>query len=62
MTKTAEPLFKLAFEGCHITRHILFLIRNGGFRIEQLNEAYLVPFPKSGSYFFWGAARPESRV
>jgi ubiquinone/menaquinone biosynthesis C-methylase UbiE len=55
-----EPLFKLAFEGCHVTRHIPSLIRDGGFQIEQLNEAYLAPFPKSGSYFFWGVARPES--
>ena len=57
--KRTEPLFKWAFEGCHVTRHIPSLIRNGGFKIEQLNEAYLAPFPKSGSYFFWGVARPN---
>lgn len=54
-----EPLFKWAFEGCHVTRHIPSLISDGGFKIEQLNEAYLAPFPKSGSYFFWGVARPS---
>jgi len=48
-----EPLFKWAFEGCHVTRHIPSLIRNGGFKIEELNEGYLAPFPKSGSYFLW---------
>jgi len=52
----SEPLFKLAFEGCHVTRHIPSLIQDGGFQIEQLNEAYLAPFPKSGSYSYWGVA------
>jgi ubiquinone/menaquinone biosynthesis C-methylase UbiE len=54
-----EPLFKWAFEGCHVTRDIPLLIRQGAFKIEQLHTAYLAPFPKSGSYFFWGVARPE---
>lgn len=54
-----EPLFKLAFQGCHVTRHIPSLLKDGGFNIEELNEAYLAPFPKSGSYFFWGVARPS---
>lgn len=53
----SEPLFKWAFEGCHVTRHIPSLIRDGGFEIEQLNEAYLSPFPKCGSYSYWGVAR-----
>jgi hypothetical protein len=57
--KQTEPLFKWAFEGCHVTRHIPSLITDGGFKIEQLNAAYLTPFPKSGSYFFWGVARPQ---
>jgi ubiquinone/menaquinone biosynthesis C-methylase UbiE len=54
-----EPLFKWAFEGCHVTRDIPSLIKAGGFKIEQLDEAYLAPFPKSGSYFYWGVVRPE---
>jgi ubiquinone/menaquinone biosynthesis C-methylase UbiE len=29
-----EPLFRWVFEGCHVTRDIPSLIRNGGFRIE----------------------------
>ncbi len=53
-----EPFFLLAFEGCHVTRDIPSLIRQGGFKIEQLDTAYLAPFPKSGSYCFWGVARP----
>jgi SAM-dependent methyltransferase len=53
-----EPFFKMAFEGCHVTRHIPSLITTYGFKIEQLNEDYLAPFPKAGTYCFWGVARP----
>ncbi len=53
-----EPFFKLAFEGCHVTRHIPSLITSCGFKIEQLDEGYLAPFPKSATYCFWGVARP----
>jgi ubiquinone/menaquinone biosynthesis C-methylase UbiE len=54
--KRTEPLFKWAFEGCHVTRNIPQLITDGGFRIEKLEQGYLAPFPKSGSYCFWGTA------
>jgi ubiquinone/menaquinone biosynthesis C-methylase UbiE len=54
-----EPLFQWAFEGCHVTRDIPSLIRDGGFAIEQMDTAYLAPFPKSGSYCFWGVALPK---
>jgi ubiquinone/menaquinone biosynthesis C-methylase UbiE len=54
-----EPLFKWAFEGCHVTRNIPALIEQGGFRVETMQTGYLAPFPKSGSYYFWGVARPE---
>jgi hypothetical protein len=55
-----EPIFQWAFEGCHVTRDIPALIRNGGFKIEQMETGYLAPFPKTGSHCFWGIARPES--
>ncbi|SRR5713101_1791438 len=55
-----EPLFQWAFEGCHVTRDIPALIKEGGFRVERMETGYLAPFPKSGSYCFWGVARPES--
>jgi len=55
-----EPLFKYAFEGCHVTRHIPTLVQDAGFRIERLEEGYLAPFPKSGTYCFWGVARHAS--
>jgi SAM-dependent methyltransferase len=54
-----EPLFQWAFEGCHVTRDIPALIRQGGFRVERMETGYLARFPKSGSYYFWGVARPE---
>jgi ubiquinone/menaquinone biosynthesis C-methylase UbiE len=55
--KRIEPFFKSAFEGCHVTRHISSLLSDAGFTIEQINEGYLAPFPKSATYCFWGLAR-----
>lgn len=57
--RRTEPLFQWAFEGCHVTRDIPTLITDGGFQIEQIETAYLAPFPKCGSYCFWGVARPR---
>jgi ubiquinone/menaquinone biosynthesis C-methylase UbiE len=57
----SEPLFRWAFEGCHVTRDIPSLIRKGGFNIEQMDARYLAPFPKAGSYCWWGVAIPELR-
>ena len=54
--KRTEPLFRWAFEGCHVTRNIPELITRGGFEITKLEQGYLAPFPKSGSYCFWGIA------
>ena len=54
-----EPLFRWAFEGCNVTRDIPSLIKLAGFKIEQMDTAYLAPFPKSGSHCFWGIARPD---
>jgi len=59
--KRSEPLFHWAFEGCHVTRDIPSLIGKGGFNIEQMDAGYLAPFPKSGSYCWWGVAHPEIR-
>lgn len=54
--RRTEPFFKWAFEGCHVTRNIPELITTGGFEITNLEQGYLAPFPKSGSYCFWGIA------
>jgi SAM-dependent methyltransferase len=59
--KRSEPLFRWAFEGCHVTRDIPALIGKGGFDIEQIDAGYLSPFPKSGSYCWWGVAQPGLR-
>jgi SAM-dependent methyltransferase len=57
----SEPLFRWAFEGCHVTRDIPSLIGKGGFNIEQMDAGYLASFPKSGSYCWWGVAVPKPR-
>jgi ubiquinone/menaquinone biosynthesis C-methylase UbiE len=57
----SEPLFRWAFEGCHVTRDIPALIGKSGFNIERMDAGYLTPFPKSGSYCWWGMAVPERR-
>jgi SAM-dependent methyltransferase len=57
----SEPIPHWVFEGCHVTRDIPSLITQGGFKIEQMETAYLAPFPKSWSYCWWGTAVPESR-
>jgi SAM-dependent methyltransferase len=58
--RRTEPLFRFAFEGCHVTRNIPSLIGAGGFNIERIESGYLAPFPKSGSYCWWGTAVPNS--
>ena len=57
--RRTEPLYRFAFEGCHVTRHIPSLLGDGGFDIEQIESGYLAPFPKSGSYCWWGTAVPS---
>jgi SAM-dependent methyltransferase len=59
--KRSEPLFRWAFEGCHVTRDIPALIGKGGFDIEEIDAGYVSPFPKSGSYCWWGVAQPGLR-
>jgi len=54
--RRTEPLFQWAFEGCHVTRNIPALIIEAGLKIEQMDTGYLAPFPKCGSYCFWGVA------
>ena len=58
--KRSEPLFRWVFEGCHVTRDIPSLIGNGGFNIEQMDSGYLSPFPKSGSYCWWGGGKSRT--
>jgi SAM-dependent methyltransferase len=55
----SEPIPHWLFEGCHVTRDIPSLITSGGFQIDQIEMAYLAPFPKSWTYCFWGNATPR---
>jgi SAM-dependent methyltransferase len=56
----SEPIPYWIFEGCHITRDIPSLLKQGGFKIEGMDTAYLARFPKSWSHCWWGTASPES--
>src|SRR6266403_5104299 len=51
-----EPFFQWAFEGCHVTRDIPALIRDGGFTIEQMDMAYL-PRSRSQDRIAFGGSR-----
>jgi ubiquinone/menaquinone biosynthesis C-methylase UbiE len=55
----SEPLTRLLFEGCHVTRDISSLIEGSGFRITDLQTGYLSPFPRAWTYCFWGTAMPS---
>jgi SAM-dependent methyltransferase len=54
-----EPIHHCVFQGCHLTREIPSLLKQGGLEIEQMKMAYLVPFPKSWTYCWWGTAIPQ---
>jgi ubiquinone/menaquinone biosynthesis C-methylase UbiE len=57
--KWSEPIPYWVFSGCHVTRDIPALVAQGGFRIEQMETAYLARFPKSWAYCHWGFAIPR---
>jgi ubiquinone/menaquinone biosynthesis C-methylase UbiE len=55
-----EPLYHWLFQGLYLTRDIPALITQGGFKIEQLEAAYIAAFPKSTTYCWWGTAIPHA--
>jgi ubiquinone/menaquinone biosynthesis C-methylase UbiE len=55
-----EPIHRRVFAGLRLTRDIPSLIAQGGFRIEQMEAAYLTRFPRSWAYCWWGTAVPQS--
>jgi len=59
--KRLEPIHGWLFQGLYLTRDIPSLLIDGGFQIEQIEKAYLTPFPKSSSYCWWGIALQQSR-
>jgi len=52
-----EPVWKVIGGGCHLTRDIPDLIRQGGFEIEQLDTMYLPNSPKFAGFNYWGSAK-----
>ena len=54
-----EPIQYRLYAGLSLTRDIPALLAEGGFKIEQLDTAYLAPFPKAWTYSCWGAASPH---
>ena len=51
-----EPVWKLVGGGCHLTRDIPALLRQGGFEIEAMEEAYIPGTLKIAAYDYWGSA------
>jgi ubiquinone/menaquinone biosynthesis C-methylase UbiE len=54
--KLLEPMCRQLFQGLYLTRDIPALLIKGGFQIKQMEKGYLVQFPKSLSYCYWGIA------
>lgn len=53
-----EPFWKHIAGGCHLSRDIPALVRQGGFRIEQMQSGYLPRAPRFTGHVFWGAGVP----
>jgi len=52
-----EPIWKPIGGGCHLTRDIPDLIRQGGFEIEKMEADYIPGSPKFVGYDYWGSAK-----
>jgi ubiquinone/menaquinone biosynthesis C-methylase UbiE len=57
--KRTERVTRWLFEGCHVTRDVPSLLEQNGFRIREIDAAYLSSFPKSWTYCWWGTAVPQ---
>ena len=51
------PLWKPLAGGCHLNRDIPALLKEGGFRVDQLETMYL-PGPRPLTFNYWGTALP----
>jgi hypothetical protein len=58
----SEPLFRWAFEGCHVTRDIPSLIGKGGFKIEQMDAGVPHSISKVGVLLLVGHGGVRFRV
>jgi len=52
-----EPIWKPIGGGCHLTRNIPDLIRQGGFEIEEMETGYIPSSPKWAGFNYWGSAK-----
>lgn len=51
-----NPVWKRVAGGCHLNRPIARCLREGGFRIHELETDYL-PGPKFATFNYWGTAK-----
>ncbi len=51
------PAWKAIGGGCHLGRKIPALIRDGGFRIDDLQTMYLPGTPRFAGFNYWGEAQ-----
>lgn len=56
-----EPMQRLVFGGCHLTRHMPSLVEDAGFKLVDLDEAYL-PGPAMGRPWTYGYRGRAVRV
>jgi ubiquinone/menaquinone biosynthesis C-methylase UbiE len=50
------PAWKVLGGGCHLNRQIPKLIRDGGFRVEDIETMYLPGTPHFAGFNYWGSA------
>lgn len=53
-----EPVWRRIAGGCHLSRDIPALVRQGGFKLHQLNARYLPQGPRFAAHLFHGIASP----
>lgn len=49
------PLWSKVAGGCHLDRDVPRLLREAGFRLDDMHQTYL-PGPRAASYNYWGTA------
>lgn len=54
-----DPLWSRLAGGCHLNRPMTSLIASSGFRLEDVQAAYLPGTPGFAGYNTWGAASPD---
>lgn len=51
-----EPMWKKISGGCHLSRPIPSLLKDAGFKIEDMETMYLPGTPRWGGFNYWGSA------